>query len=197
MPTVGSRDLVMLLISLGRDDQLDQSLGGVTRLTKYLFLLEKEGGVQAEKDAFRFEPYKAGPFSAKLYDDLEFLENLGLLESRVTGRATEGEAAEVERLSIDDLFHDPATDAENQSGDVYADAFEEREFSLTQEGVNQIQKLTADPEYRPVMDAVRRVKSRFANHSLDDLLRYVYDKYPEMATESEIRDKVMRRGRVR
>lgn len=197
MPTVGSRDLVMLLISLGGNDQLDQSLGGVTRLTKYLFLLEKEGGVQAEGDAFRFEPYKAGPFSAKLYDDLEFLENLGLLESRVTGSATEGEAAEVERLNIDDLFHDPASDAENQSGDVYADAFEEREFSLTQAGVNQIQKLTADPEYRPVMDAVRRVKSRFANHSLDDLLRYVYDKYPDMATESEIRDKVMRRGRVR
>jgi uncharacterized protein YwgA len=185
-----------MLISVGGNDQLDQSLGGVTRLTKYLFLLEKEGGVQAEGDAFRFEPYKAGPFSAKLYDDLEFLENLGLLESRVTGSATEEEAAEVERLNIDDLFHDPATDTEtSQSGDVYADAFEEREFSLTEEGMNHIQKLTADPEYRPVVDAVRRVKSRFANHSLSDLLRYVYNKYPEMATESEIRDKVMRRGR--
>jgi hypothetical protein len=187
----------MLLISLSGNDQLDQSLGGVTRLTKYLYLLEKEGGVQAEGDAFRFEPYKAGPFSAKLYDDLEFLENLGLLESRITGSVTEEEAAEVEHLSIDDLFHDPATGTEtSQAGDVYADAFEEREFSLTEAGVNQIRKLTADPEYRPVMDAVRRVKSRFANHSLIDLLRYVYDKYPEMATESEIRDKVMRRGRI-
>jgi len=194
---MGSRDLVMLLISLGGNGQLDQSLGGVTRLTKYLFLLEKEGGVQAEGDAFRFEPYKAGPFSAKLYDDLEFLENLGLLESHVTGNATEEEAAEVERLNIDDLFHDPATDTESsQSGDIYADAYEEREFSLTEAGVNQIQKFVADPEYRPVVDAVRRVKSRFANHSLNDLLRYVYDKYPEMATESEIRDKVMRRGRI-
>jgi len=199
MPTIGSRDLVMMLIGVGAGDQLNESLGGMTRLQKYLFLLEKEGGVQPEGDVFHFEAYKAGPYSSKLYDDLEFLENLGLLESQVTGTATEKEIREtrdVEKLSIDDLFHDPTADTDDkQGGGLYADAFEERRFSLTPKGVAHVQKLIGSSDATPVVDSVRKVKSRFVNHSLSDLLHYVYKKYPEMTTESEIKDKVLRRGR--
>lgn len=195
MPAIGSRDLVMMLIGLGASDQLNESLGGMTRLQKYLFLLEKEGGVRTEGDAFHFEPYKAGPYSPKLYDDLEFLENLGFLESRVIGAATKEEALEVEKLSIDDLFDDPAAATGEKHGDLFADAFEERQFSLTAKGVAHIERLLASAENRAMIDSVRKVKSRFANHSLSDLLHYVYTKYPEMTTASEIKDKVLRRGR--
>jgi uncharacterized protein YwgA len=194
MPTIGTRELAMLLIGLGEGDELNQSLGGITRLQKYLYLLEKEGGVRVEGDAFHFEPYLAGPYSPKLYDDLEFLENLGLLESQVTGTATEDEAREVEKLSIDDLFYDPATDAGSTQGDEQS-AFEERKFSLTPRGIAHVQRLLADKESAPVIDSVRKMKSRFANHSLSDLLHYVYTKYPEMTTASEIKDKVLKRGR--
>ena len=190
MPTIGTRELVMLLIGLGEGDELNESLGGMTRLQKYLYLLEKEGGVRVEGDAFHFEPYLAGPYSPKLYDDLEFLENLGLLESQVTGTATEQEALEVEKLSIDDLFDDPAA----KQGDEHP-AFEERKFSLTPTGIAHVQKLLADKESEPVIDSVRKMKSRFANYSLSDLLHYVYTKYPEMTTASEIKDKVLKRGR--
>jgi hypothetical protein len=74
---------------------------------------------------------------------------------------------------------------------------EERRFFLTEPGVAHVKELLDNPEYRPVVDAVRRVKSRYAGHSLDDLLYYVYTKFPEMATQSEIRTKVLRRGRSR
>lgn len=196
MPTVGRRDLVMLVIGLGVDDELNDSLGGITRLQKYLFLLDREAAVQADRDGFRFEPYKAGPYSAKVYDDLEFLENLGLLQSQVTGSATEEEAAEVERLSIGDLFGTPSASGMGSSAEDTV-APEERRFFLTDPGVAHVKRLLDNPEYRPVVDAVRRVKSRFAGHSLDDLLFYVYTKFPEMTTESEIRTKVLRRGRSR
>ncbi len=194
MPTIGSRDLVMILVGLGEGDQLSESLGGMTRLQKYLYLLEKEGGVRVEGDAFHFEPYLAGPYSPKLYDDLEFLENLGLLESQVTGTATEEEALEVGKLSIDDLFEDPAVGAGGKQADEHP-AFEERKFSLTPKGIAHVQGLLADKDRAPVIDSVRKMKSRFANHSLKDLLQYVYTKYPEMTTASEIKDKVLRRGR--
>jgi hypothetical protein len=193
MPAIGSRDLVMMLIGLGATNELDDSLGGITRLQKYLFLLEKEGGVHVEGDVLQFEPYKAGPYSPKLYDDLEFLENLGLLQSQVVGGATPEEALEVEKLTIDDLFQDPAIGG--KSDELFADAFEERQFSLTPEGVEHVEKLLASAEHRALADSVRKVKSRFANHSLSDLLHYVYTKYPEMTSASEIKDKVLRRGR--
>jgi hypothetical protein len=185
----------MVVIGLGGGDQLDDALGGITRLQKYLFLLEKEGGVRAKGDGFAFEPYKKGPYSAKLYDDLEFLENLGLLESRVTGTMTEDEALEVGKLSIDDLFEDPAAVKPGKQEDVTADAFEERQFSLTPKGVEHIRRILASGDNRALADSVRKVKSRFASHSLSDLLHYVYTKYPDMTTASDIKHKVLRRGR--
>lgn len=55
------------------------SIVGVTRLQKLLFLVEKEGQVNL-KDS-DFEPYKFGPFSRKVQDDIDFLVNLGYIES--------------------------------------------------------------------------------------------------------------------
>lgn len=192
-PTIGRRDLELLLIGLGANDHLDNSLGGITRLQKYLFLLEREGGVTAAGKGFTFEPYKAGPYSSKVYDDLEFLENLGLLHSEVTANSTEWERPEVERLTFDQLL---GTDGGGDEGAGGADAYEERRFKLTDKGADHVRRLLADPQFKPVVDGIRKIKSRFGNHSLSDLLYHVYTKYPEMATESEIRDKVLRRGRA-
>jgi uncharacterized protein YwgA len=189
--TISRRDLELLVIGLAPDDQPTGSLGGITRLQKYLFLLEKEGGVTASGDGFTFEPYKAGPYSAKVYDDLEFLENLGLLRSEVTAEATEWEQPDLERLTFDQLF---GTDKDDDTAS--ADSYEERQFSLTKKGIDQIKRLLVDPNFKPVVDGIRRIKSRYGNYSLSDLLYYVYTKYPEMATESEIRNKVLRRGRA-
>ena len=191
MSTIGTRDLVLLVIGLGKDDQFNEALGGITRLQKYLYLLEREGGVHAAGDGFGFEPYKAGPYSSKLYDDLEFLENLGLLESQVTAGTTEAESVEVERLNYDDLFGDGSSTSD---GALAADAFEEHRYSLTTNGVAHVRKLLSDPRYQRDVEGIRRIKSRYGTFSLSDLLRYVYTKYPEMTTESEIRDKVLRRG---
>ena len=47
----------------------------------------------------------------------------------------------------------------------------------------------------PAVDGIRRVKSKYRGHSLRDLLRHVYRKFPEMTTESEIIDAVLDRNR--
>jgi uncharacterized protein YwgA len=199
MPQISKHGLTLLLLGVGAEGGIMKGLGGITRLQKYLYLLEKEGGITASQGNFHFEAYKAGPYSSQLYDDLEFLENLGFIESEVTAQASAEEAAEIEELTFDDLMGDGAeqVDGEQYDGFGASDVCEERRFILTNEGRRKVEALMANKDYEPVVNAVRKIKSRFSNHSLLDLLHYVYTKYPEMTTESEIKDKVLRRGRNR
>ena len=193
MPTIDRRNLVLLLLSVGPGDKLQEGLGGITRLQKLLYLLEQEEKLKPTGNGFAFAAYKAGPYSSKLYDDLEFLENLDLIKSEVTAEATDEEAAEVDLLEFGELMG--AEDGLSHDEEPTADAYEERRFIITPKGREKIKKLLESGTYDPVIDGIRRIKSKYANHSLNDLLYYVYTKYPEMTVESEIKDKVMRRGR--
>jgi len=56
MPTIGARDLLLLLIGLD-DSPTALGLGGVTRIQKLLFLLESEEGIRPAGDGFHFEAY--------------------------------------------------------------------------------------------------------------------------------------------
>jgi len=200
MATIGRRDLILLLISLKPSGDIGEEIGGVTRLQKLLFLLEKEEGVTPQGEGFEFVPYKAGPYSSRLYDDIEFLENLGLLQSEVVAEATDAEAAEValeeaeaDRLSFEDLMGDGGSSKQRSNPDVY----EERRFRLSPKGLGRIKEQLESGQYKPVVDGIRKVKSRYSAYSLNDLLYHVYTKYPEMTDESEIKDKVLGRGRRR
>ena len=171
------------------------SFGGITRLQKLLFLLEQEEGLSPIEGGYEFEAYKAGPYSPKLYDDLEFLENLGLLEGEVTSEASEAEAEEVDVLSFDHLMgreeRSPEGDVE---GAASADTYEARRFRLTVKGRERMEQLLQSDEILPVEKKIRRIKSKYGKYSLKDLLYHVYTTYPEMTTASEIRDEVLRRG---
>ena len=193
LQNISRRNLVLLLVGIDSDSV---GLGGMTRLQKLLFLLGEEEGLRPIDDGYEFEPYKAGPYSPALYDDLEFLENLGLLEGEVTSEASGPEAAEVDYLSFDHLMgRDSEMSSEGEfDGAVAADAYEERRFRLTDKGENQIKQLLESGEMVPVENKIRRIKSKYGKYSLKDLLYYVYTKYPQMTTESEIREEVLRRG---
>jgi hypothetical protein len=195
MPKIDRRNLVLLLLGVQPDGKIGDGLGGITRLQKLLFLLEHEGHIQSVEDGFEFTPYKAGPYSSKLYDDLEFLENMGLVEGEVAANATEAEAAEVEMLDFDELISDTPNVSGPQADDGHlaADSYEERRFKITDDGAAKIEKLVSSGAYEPVVDGIRKIKRKYGNYSLNDLLFYVYSKYPDMTTESEIKDKVMRR----
>jgi uncharacterized protein YwgA len=183
---ISRRDLELLLIGLE-----DGGLNGITRLQKLLFLLQKEEDLKEFGTHFAFTPYKAGPYSPEIYDDLEFLENLGLLESEITAEATAPEAAEIDALSFENLMGEKG----QYGSELASDSYSERLFTLTPKGKQHVEEMMANKELDPVVHKIRRIKSRFGRYSLNDLLRYVYTKYPEMATESEIKDKVLGRHR--
>jgi hypothetical protein len=55
-------------------------------------------------------------------------------------------------------------------------------------------KAHVDPvKEKKTVETVRRIKTKYGALSLQDLLHYVYTKYPAMTSESEIKDKVLRR----
>ena len=196
-------ELLLLLLGLTGRGRIDPTgIGGITRLQKLLFLLWKEEGIEQVEDQFRFKPYKAGPYSRALYDELELLENLGYVKSQVQGEATEIEAEELDELSFELLMGDdasPFVDGPSQQQVATADTREERRYSLTPEGVELVKKLTIQDETGPFQEGIRRVKSKFANYSLQDLLYHVYTRYEDegWTSESEIRDKVLKRGKRR
>ena len=198
MPIIGARELLLLLIGLD-DSAAPGGLGGITRIQKLLYLLEAEEHIRPTGDGFRFEAYKAGPYSPRIYDDLEFLENLGYIsrsapdESGSSAEASDPEKAEVD-LTFDQLMgpEDIMTSDADEIAPT-ADSYEESRFYLTELGKQRVEKLLANKDYRPLVDGVRKVKSRFAKYSLNDLLYYVYTRHPEMTTESEIKEKVLRR----
>lgn len=190
---IGRRNLVLLLLGIGADGKLLSGEGGITRLQKLLFLLEQEQHLTPTKDGFEFSAYKAGPYSSRLYDDLEFLENLDLIEGQVSAEATEPEAAEVDLLDFDELISDTGDVSSPQANDGHtaADAYEERRFTITEAGKDRIKTLIESGKYEPIIDGIRKVKRKYGHYSLSDLLYYVYTKYPDMTTESEIKDKVL------
>jgi len=190
MVDIGRRELLLLLIGVDPEGRSHGVISGITRLQKLLFLLQEEEHISPTGGGFEFVAYKAGPYSAKLYDDLELLQNLGLIRSEATAESSEAETADIEKLSFDELiggFDD--LDGVSKA----ADSFEERRYTLTEKGRERAQRLMSTAGSEAVTDGIRKIKSQFSRHSLHDLLRYVYTRYPGMTTESEIIAKVLGR----
>ena len=186
---IDRRSLLLLLLGTDPEGRVADGINGITRIQKFLFILSRETSVREIDETYSFQAYKAGPYSPSIYDDLEFLENMGLLQGETVGEASEEEADDVEVLSFEDLIGDSG-----DQGGRAADAYEERRFTLTKAGRRKVEELLQNPDFAPVVDAIRTVKSKYGRYSLSDLMYYVYTKYPEMTTQSEIKEQVLRRN---
>lgn len=139
------------------------TIRGVTRVQKLLFLLNHEtkyGDVQKDSVLFEFEPYKMGPFAAEIYEELDFLLEIGAIESKTPDSS-----------SVSDEWSE---------GEV---------FVLTNKG-KKISRQLRDILPKEVDSDLHQFVQRYSNMELKQLLRYVYDQYPDMARESEIRDSI-------
>lgn len=129
---------------------------------KLLFLLSKETNIDeylSQKQ--EFVPFKFGPFDAEVYDDLDALRELRLIEE--TPQPVEGpdlEAGEDEPYDTD------------------------TQFRLTPQGVAKAKEL-AQSAPKDMLRKITNVKSIFGKMPLVELLHYVYGKYGEYAKLSE------------
>src|ERR1019366_10714834 len=99
----------------------------------------------------------------------------GLRESEPVSQPSKTELDEF-GLSFDDLMGEE----ESQS----RDNFEEKKYRLTEKGLNWVRQHELHTE---TFEKIRKIKEKYGVLSLQDLLHYVYTKFPSMTTASEIK----------
>jgi len=167
---------------------------GTTRLQKLLFLVEHEKNIKAKNESFAFEPFKFGPVSKSLYDDLEFLINIGFLEktgedSKISNYSLEA----IEDIDAKDLLDDESeanwseedleeTDEKTAGDDLVV-------YRITDKGIDYLRENDLVSTNETI--EIQSIKKRYVKKSLVELLKYVYVKYPSYTTESVIKDKLL------
>lgn len=178
---------------------IDGPIVGITRLQKLLFLIEKEGKIVLDAS---FEPYRFGPFSKKVQDDIDFLINMGYIESSVdnTSLARERDINEVYKMPASSFLSSSIPRKQKELSELESDETEREINEQTEEPIvskdNVVYRLTEKGkiylENLPFsLQPIRKIKNKYCNLSLSDLLSYVYSHYPKYTIESEIRDRYL------
>jgi len=179
-------DLLLALLYAGGSPAhmpVASQVTGITRLEKLLFLLKLDEGFLnsvPDKDDFHFVPFRMGPWASEVYDEVDFLESLGLVNKESTTSISPADSVHNE-----ELFSQTVLDKyQNQRS---ADDDETEVFKLSEAGKAKAAeiwaRLSEDEKTRLI-----RVKKTFNNMNLRQFLRYVYKKHPAYTTESEIKN---------
>jgi uncharacterized protein len=170
--TALERDDVLLLLLLAMSDKSKQRVASITRIEKLMFLLQKEtvfSGALHEK--FAFKPWKFGPFSQGIYEDLDLLISARLVDVEERELANYVEYTEQNELSDNPLGSEPG------------EPVVERVFSLTDRGkkvAEKLRSLISEKDWQEIAG----LKRRFESVPLTRLIQYVYHKYPETTGKS-------------
>jgi uncharacterized protein len=175
-PVLETDDAIVLVLGAPGGSERPGYLEGVTRLEKLLFLLERETPLRdwlTEKADFR--SHRFGPFSSKIYQAVDTLAAAQMVRDSAKGAPTTEDRWEALNVLMDDEDVDPYTT---------------RTFELTERGRRYygvlIEELPVDAER-----TLATFKSRFAHLPLRQLVRYVYERYPQFTDKSEIRDEIL------
>lgn len=170
---IDREDIVLLLIDATGRLLRKQSLDGVTRLEKLLFLLDQETDFEGI-GLFPFEAHNFGPFSKEVYAAVEFLEGCGLIDVQEKSYPSIFASSDEDRLLAE-------ISDEDESVQVT-----EKQFALTENGrvvARKIREAIAqkNPEDVRQLDSIVQ---KYGSRPLNQLIRYVYHQYPDMTTNS-------------
>jgi uncharacterized protein YwgA len=186
-------DIVLLVLDANERLFRKQTFNGVTRLEKILYLLSKETSFEVIADFYGFKAHNFGPFSKEVYEAVDFLSSCGLIEVR--DKSYQSYYAGVGEASLREEI-DASSEGDND--DQLTVTATEKLFSLTNDGrkVAQIMR-KAVVQRRPTdIEELDRIMIRYANLPLNQLIRYVYGRFPEMTGNSihpeaeRLRDKI-------
>ena len=154
------REYAMLVLSLAA-----KACGGVLksklRLVKLFFLVQKEAKDVVEKLVGSPEPYSFEPYLHGPFSR-ELLEDVEKL-------------AELGLVHIDD--------------EIIAKNFIRKNYVLTSKGVEVFAEIEKRVP-RELLEKLKKLVERYAKMDLDDLLNYVYSRYPEDSTPLPGRGKI-------
>ena len=183
MPIESGADLVMaLLYAPGGSGKVGEEIRGITRLEKLIFLLLKEAGFESRtKGELSYEAYDYGPYSGELVDILEALKGEGLVQSQLVSLESFKEVADGLVVAAS---RNPDSSPRPKGVEIYG---------LSSKG-RVIGKAVFGELNSRERDAVIDIKKRFNQVSLNELLRYIYVRYPKMVEKSRIMDQLLGLG---
>jgi hypothetical protein len=171
--------MLALLYAPGKTRVVGESIEGITRLQKFLFLLQQGKGPKtlvAQAKEYIYRPFKMGPFSEGVREDLQILQSAGLLRTE-----------KLEYLLTDDA--DKSLDELDRPVRPNPRRVESSRFILTEDGMRAGRDLWAGmPSHE--RDGLAEFKKFFNALTLRQLLIFVYEKYPEYAVASEIKEQL-------
>jgi hypothetical protein len=184
--------LLLLLYTPGRTNQINEPIIGKTRLVKMLFIFKKEflkyfskGTAITEENFYDFFPWKFGPFSSDIYDDIMFFTLRDFIEAGASTEEILPEAAAEWENWMQMSYDDPYS-----ADDDGISEYEELSYKLSEKGLlftqNLFNSLSQDQQ-----TTLKTFKEKFNGIPLGALIRYVYDTYPEYIEKSLIKDKVI------
>lgn len=174
--------LLLLLWASGRRGIVGESIQGIVRIMKLLFLMKMDAGLNRYvSDYYTFAPYKLGPFEKAVYDDLDALVERNLVERK----PTKDSQLKLESHLLEELEREESIDFDREKMNAI--------YTLTDTGKKYAQACAKGAEQTDaaILKSIKDIKSTWASQPLRRLLKYVYEKYPKYTTESEILDKVL------
>ncbi len=174
VPVDNRKDLLLLILAATDD----APVVGVTRLQKYLYLLQEHHGWKERlKTYYEFRPYDFGPFDDQLYADLDFLENLELITRTPAGEEPSAESGEQQAASDSWGTSDPEFAPWEEDEAVWR-------YSLTDKGRKFVERLQLDDDDRAIIEDL---KQRWNDRPLTELLRWLYNAYPDTAANTRLK----------
>lgn len=181
--------LLTFLYSKGATGVVNEPISGRTRLVKLMYIFSKDyskdfnkdNSVIEDKDLPDFFPWKYGPMSKDVLQDIEFFRRIKFLKTEEVKNALAFEEADelnslTEEYSIED-------NAELE--------YVHEKYSLTDVGKKYVEEklnpLLKENQWKVLME----LKKRFNEASLRKILQYVYSKHPESTDKSIIKDEVL------
>jgi hypothetical protein len=172
--TVDNRKDLLLLTLLADDGA---SVVGVTRLQKYLYVLQEDRGWRARLTTpYEFQAYDFGPFDDQLYADLDFLENLGLIQKTPDGEEPPAENGEQRATSDSWATNDPEFAPWQEDQEIW-------KYCLTDKGRRFAERLHLDDAER---EEIEDLKRKWNGRPLSELLRWLYKTYPDAAVNTKL-----------
>jgi uncharacterized protein YwgA len=187
---ISTKDFLLTIIySPGIYDTVNEPIIGRTKLTKMIFLFEREIKKSFFTDKLsiklpEFEAYNYGPFSKELFDDLSFFLSIGLISEEETSiPISSAEKNEIEICSDDDWVNASFDESQDESEEV------EMKYLLSKQGINYVKENVWSKYSNMQKSNLKKFKAQINTISLDTLLRYVYNKYPDSAKNSLVLEK--------
>lgn len=183
--------LLCFLYSPGQENGINEPIVGRTKLTKMMFLFEKEIYNNFFKDGVditlpEFKAYYFGPFSRQLFEDLSFFKSIGIIQTRETVIPI----SPADKVESEEVFDYDSSEDWNEACFDEPEKYE-LEYQLSKSGTRYVEDNVWTVLTPKQQEKLQAFKAQINKISLDALLRYVYNRYPEETTKSKIASKYL------